>query len=105
MHNTGNPATVLIIAFQFPFQAHLIEEVEAMARDYVRHVISSVKKISLEAMLAGSNPETSATEENLAMEFNFTSESDFAVNLINSMCQSYRQVKYYFCQCQGNPRL
>lgn len=95
---------MLTIAFQFPFQAHLVEEVEAMARDYVRHVISSVKKISLEAMLPVPNPETSSVEENQAMEFNITSESDFAASLVNLMCQSYRQVKYYLCQCQVKPR-
>lgn len=75
---------MLTIAFQFPFQAHLVEEVEAMARDYVRHVISSVKKISLEAMLPVPNPETISFDE-----------SDFAASLVDLMCQSYRQVKYY----------
>ncbi|XP_057784620.1 homeobox-leucine zipper protein REVOLUTA-like isoform X2 [Salvia miltiorrhiza] len=86
----NNLPTMLIIAFQFPFQSHLVEDVEAMARDYLRHVISCVKQISLEAMLPGLTPETNSIEANLAMEFNVTSELDFVVNLANLMCQCYR---------------
>ncbi|KAL1542441.1 homeobox-leucine zipper protein HOX9-like [Salvia divinorum] len=86
----NNPLTMVIIAIQFPFQSHLVEDVEAMARGYLRHVISSVKDISLEAMLPGATPETNSNAANPAMEFNVTSELDFTVNLANLMCQSYR---------------
>ncbi|XP_042017942.1 homeobox-leucine zipper protein HOX9-like [Salvia splendens] len=85
-----NPLTMVIIAFQFPFQSHLVGDVEAMARGYVRHVVSSVKEISLEAMLLGATPETNSIAANPAMEFNVSSELDFTVNLANLICQSYR---------------
>lgn len=96
---------MLIVAFQFPFQAHLLEDVAAMAREYVRHVISSVKNISLGTMPQGSNPEMNSTEANPATGFNITSESTFAVNLANLVCQSYRQVKNCLFLFLANPRL
>lgn len=83
---------MVIIAFQFPFQSHLVGDVEAMARGYVRHVVSSVKEISLEAMLLGATPETNSIAANPSTEFNVPSELDFTVNLANLMCQSYRHV-------------
>ncbi|KAH6801686.1 hypothetical protein C2S51_033132 [Perilla frutescens var. frutescens] len=85
-----NPPTMLIVAFQFPFQAHLVEDVAAMAREYVRHVVSCVKFFSQEALMPESYPETNCIEVNPAMGFNVTSEPDFAINLANLMCQSYR---------------
>ncbi|KAL9165396.1 hypothetical protein ABFS82_06G168400 [Erythranthe guttata] len=92
--NTRNGAqapSMLIVAFQFPFEAHLQEEVVAMAQQYIRHVISSVKKISMEIMTPGSNPEMNSTEANPAAEFNnISSESTYAVNLATLICQSYR---------------
>lgn len=66
-----------------------------MARDYLRHVISSVRQISLEAMMPGPTPETNPFEAN-PVEFNVPSELDLAVNLANVMCQSFRQVKKLF---------
>ncbi|XP_042011431.1 homeobox-leucine zipper protein HOX9-like isoform X1 [Salvia splendens] len=88
----NNPLTMVIIAFQFPFQSHLVGDVEAMARGYLRHIVSSVKEMSLEAMLLGATPapETNSIAANPAMEYNDTPELDFTVNLANLMCQSYR---------------
>lgn len=94
---------MLILAFQFPFPAHLVAEVAVMAREYARHVVSSVKKISQEALLPGSNPEANSVEENPSIGFNVISEPDFAVNLANLMCQSYRQVNNLLF-LSGNPR-
>ncbi|KAI3470468.1 hypothetical protein Pfo_027131 [Paulownia fortunei] len=88
--DVSHPPSMVILAFQFPFEAHLQEDVAAMARQYVQHVISSVKNISL--MPSGSNPEMNSIEANPAMGFKITPESTYAVNLANLICQSYRQV-------------
>ncbi|KAJ3682329.1 hypothetical protein LUZ60_014902 [Juncus effusus] len=39
--------SVLTIAFQFPFEAHLQESVTTMARQYVRSVVSAVQRVSM----------------------------------------------------------
>ncbi|KAK6161883.1 hypothetical protein DH2020_001724 [Rehmannia glutinosa] len=45
--NPGNAKSVMTIAFQFAFEMHLQESVTAMARQYVRSVISSVQRVAL----------------------------------------------------------
>lgn len=86
------------VAFQFPFEdSELLEDVAAMARDYIRYVISCVKNISQEAMLPAPHPVMNSTVVNPAMGFNsMNSASSFAFNLAILMCQSYRQVKEMF---------
>ncbi|KAK6161894.1 hypothetical protein DH2020_001735 [Rehmannia glutinosa] len=45
--NPENAKSVMTIAFQFAFEMHLQESVTAMARQYVRSVISSVQRVAL----------------------------------------------------------
>jgi homeobox-leucine zipper protein len=42
-----NSRSVLTIAFQFPYEAHLQDGVAAMARQYVRGVVSAVQRVSI----------------------------------------------------------
>ncbi|KAI3915174.1 hypothetical protein MKW92_014953 [Papaver armeniacum] len=44
---THNMRSVLTIAFQFPFESHLQDSIAAMARQYVRNVISSVQRVAM----------------------------------------------------------
>lgn len=43
----ANAKSVMTIAFQFAFEIHLQENVAAMARQYVRSIISSVQRVAL----------------------------------------------------------
>ncbi|KAK1266082.1 Homeobox-leucine zipper protein HOX9 [Acorus gramineus] len=45
--STSGHRSVLTIAFQFPYEAHLQDSVAVMARQYVRSVISSVQRVSM----------------------------------------------------------
>jgi homeobox-leucine zipper protein len=42
-----NSKAVMTIAFQFAFESHLQDSVAAMARQYMRSIISSVQRIAL----------------------------------------------------------
>ncbi|KAK4403883.1 Homeobox-leucine zipper protein REVOLUTA [Sesamum angolense] len=86
----SHPLSMLIVAFQFPSEADLQEDVAAMARQYVKSVISSVKNISLRTMSSGSNPVMHSHEANPAMGLKITPESSYFADLADLMCQSYR---------------
>ncbi|KAL0402243.1 UNVERIFIED_CONTAM: Homeobox-leucine zipper protein REVOLUTA [Sesamum latifolium] len=90
----SNPSSVLILAFQFPFETHLQDKVASIARKYVQHVISYVKNISLEAMPSGSNPETDANKSDPATRLMIAPDSTYAATLANLICQSYRQIEF-----------
>lgn len=45
--NSYNLRSVLTIAFQFTFENHLRDNVAAMARQYVRSVVSSVQRVAM----------------------------------------------------------
>ncbi|CAN4127946.1 unnamed protein product [Withania somnifera] len=45
--NPGSTKSVMTIAFQFAFEIHLEENIAAMARQYVRSIISSVQRVAL----------------------------------------------------------
>ncbi|XP_010249545.1 PREDICTED: homeobox-leucine zipper protein ATHB-15-like isoform X2 [Nelumbo nucifera] len=45
--NSNSTRSVMTIAFQFPFESHLHENVASMARQYVRSIISSVQRVAL----------------------------------------------------------
>ncbi|XP_059626783.1 homeobox-leucine zipper protein REVOLUTA-like [Cornus florida] len=51
-----NTRSVLTIAFQFPFENNLQDNVATMARQYVRSVISSVQRVAMAISPSGSNP-------------------------------------------------
>ncbi|XVE59094.1 hypothetical protein DITRI_Ditri05aG0017500 [Diplodiscus trichospermus] len=51
-----NTRSVLTIAFQFPFDSHLQDNVATMARQYVRSVISSVQRVAMAISPSGLCP-------------------------------------------------
>lgn len=82
-----NNRSVLTIAFQFPFESSLQDNVAAMARQYVRSVISSVQTVAMAISPAGVNPAVGAK---------LSAGSPEALTLAQWICQSYRQVCAHF---------
>lgn len=79
-HNTRS---VLTIAFQFPFDSSLQENVAVMARQYVRSVISSVQRVATAISPTGISPPVGPK---------LAPGSPEAITLAHWICQSYRQV-------------
>lgn len=88
-HNAGdlnsfhNTRSVLTIAFQFPFESSLQDNVASMARQYVRNVISSVQRVAMAISPSGLSPSVGPK---------LSPGSPEALTLANWICQSYRQV-------------
>ncbi|MBA0728823.1 hypothetical protein Golax_001690 [Gossypium laxum] len=78
-----NARSVLTIAFQFPFDTNLQDNVLTMARQYVRSVISSVQRIAMALSPCGSSPTIGPKPSPGSPE---------ALTLAHWICQSYRQV-------------
>ncbi|XP_040992555.1 homeobox-leucine zipper protein REVOLUTA-like [Juglans microcarpa x Juglans regia] len=76
-HNTRS---VLTIAFQFPFDSTLQDNVANMARQYVRSVISSVQRVAMAISPAGLTP---------SMGPKLSPGSPEALTLAHWICQSY----------------
>ncbi|XP_073131135.1 homeobox-leucine zipper protein REVOLUTA-like isoform X2 [Henckelia pumila] len=86
----NNPCSMMVLAFQFPFETRFEVDVRSMALDYIQHVISSVKNICQGLMPSGSNLEY-ATDENVPMVFDTIPDSAYDINrLAIRICQSYR---------------
>ncbi|KAM7279459.1 hypothetical protein ACFE04_006593 [Oxalis oulophora] len=79
--STGHARSVLTIAFQFPFESNLQNNVATMARQYVRSVISSVQRVALAISPSGISP---------ALGSKLSPGSPEALTLANWICQSYR---------------
>ncbi|KAK8601489.1 hypothetical protein V6N13_058814 [Hibiscus sabdariffa] len=79
-----NARSVLTIAFQFPFDGNLQDNVATMARQYVRSVISSVQRVAMAISPSGMSP---------AVGPKLTAGSPEALTLAQWICQSYRQVE------------
>lgn len=75
--------SVLTIAFQFPFDSTMQDNVVIMARQYVRSVISSVQRVAMAISPSGINS---------AVGPKLSPGSPEAVTLAHWICQSYRQV-------------
>ncbi|XP_008785281.2 homeobox-leucine zipper protein HOX9-like [Phoenix dactylifera] len=75
-----NVRSVLTIAFQFPYELHLQDNVVAMARQYVRSIISAVQRVSM--ALAPSQPGLHVGQKLLP-------GSPEADTLAHWICQSY----------------
>lgn len=73
--------SVLTIAFQFPFEDNLQENVATMARQYVRSVVSSVQRVAMAISPSGVNP---------TLGSKLSPASPEAVTLSHWICQSYR---------------
>lgn len=88
-HVTGDGSSshglrsVLTIAFQFPFESNLQDNVATMARQYVRSVISSVQRVAMAISPSGLGP---------AVGPKLSPGSPEALTLAQWICQSYRQV-------------
>ncbi|RXI04580.1 hypothetical protein DVH24_038854 [Malus domestica] len=78
-HNTRS---VLTIAFQFPLDNSLQENVANMARQYVRSVISSVQRVAMAISPSGLSPSVGPK---------LSPSSPEADTLAHWICQSYRQ--------------
>ncbi|KAH8499381.1 hypothetical protein Peur_074479 [Populus x canadensis] len=72
--------SVLTIAFQFPFESNLQDNVATMARQYVRSVISSVQRVATAISPSGLNP---------ALGPKLSAGSPEAQTLAHWICQSY----------------
>ncbi|KAF2300603.1 hypothetical protein GH714_014417 [Hevea brasiliensis] len=75
--------SVLTIAFQFPFESNLQDNVATMARQYVRSVISSVQRVAMAISPSGLCPSVGPK---------LSPSSPEALTLAHWICQSY---KYY----------
>ncbi|KAI9196044.1 hypothetical protein LWI28_020476 [Acer negundo] len=76
-HNTRS---VLTIAFQFPFESNLQDNVATMARQYIRSVISSVQRVAMAISPSGLSPTIGPK---------LSPGSPEALTLANWICQSY----------------
>lgn len=81
--SSSHNRSVLTIAFQFPFDSSLQDNVAVMARQYVRSVISSVQRVAMAISPSGINPTAGSK---------LSPGSPEAVTLAQWICQSYRQV-------------
>jgi len=72
--------SVLTIAFQFPYEMHLQDSVAAMARQYVRSVISAVQRVSMAI---------SPSQSGLNAGHRMLSGFPEAATLARWVCQSY----------------
>nr|GLL33901.1 homeobox-leucine zipper protein REVOLUTA-like [Ipomoea trifida] len=85
-HAVGSVSTsytarsVLTIAFQFPFENNLQDNVATMARQYVRSVISSVQRVAMAISPSGSGPSLGPKLSAISPE---------ALPLAQWICQSY----------------
>ncbi|KAL0436903.1 UNVERIFIED_CONTAM: Homeobox-leucine zipper protein REVOLUTA [Sesamum radiatum] len=75
-----NARSVLTIAFQFPFESNLQDNVATMARQYVRSVVSSVQRVAMAITPSGLSPTVGPK---------LSPGSPEALTLANWICQSY----------------
>lgn len=78
--SSGSNRSVLTIAFQFPFESSLQENVATMARQYVRSVISSVQRVAMAISPSGLSPTVGPK---------LSPGSPEALTLAHWICQSY----------------
>ncbi|CAD6205358.1 unnamed protein product [Miscanthus lutarioriparius] len=76
-----NLRSVLTIAFQFPYEIHLQDTVAAMARQYVRSIVSAVQRVSMAI---------SPSQSGLNTGQKIISGFPEAGTLVRWICQSYR---------------
>ena len=82
-----NARSVLTIAFQFPFENSLLDNIATMARQYVRSVISSVQRVAMAISPSRLNPTVGPK---------LSPGSPEALTLAHWICQSYRHVVLSF---------
>ena len=77
----GSAKSVMTIAFQFAYETHLQENVAAMARQYLRSIISSVQRVALALAPSGFGSHVGLRP---------TPGTPEAQTLARWICQSYR---------------
>ncbi|KAA8539315.1 hypothetical protein F0562_026007 [Nyssa sinensis] len=77
---SNDSCSMLIIAFQFPFESHLQENVATLAQQYIRNVISSVQRVTKAITPSGLSPHVG---------LKVTPDFPEAATLSNWICQSY----------------
>ncbi|XP_022854559.1 homeobox-leucine zipper protein ATHB-8-like, partial [Olea europaea var. sylvestris] len=77
----GSAKSIMTIAFQFAFEIHLQENIAAMARQYIRSIISSVQRVALALSPSNLGPQVSLRPPPGTPE---------AQTLTLWICQSYR---------------
>lgn len=77
----NNARSLLTIAFQFPFESSLQDNVASMARQYIRSVISSVQRVAMAISPTGLSPSIGPK---------LSQGSPEALTLANWIFQSYR---------------
>lgn len=82
-----NLRSVLTIAFQFPYEVHLQDSIAAMARQYVRSIVSAIQRVSM--AITRSQPGHGIGQK-------LVPGSPEAVTLARWICQSYKYVKVVF---------
>lgn len=75
--------SVLTIAFQFPYELHLQESVAAMARQYVRNIVSAVQRVAMAI---------TQSRLGLCLGDKLLPGSPEAVTLAHWICNSYKYV-------------
>lgn len=78
--------SILTIAFQFPYEAHLEDTVSFMARQYVRSIVASVQRVSM-AITGGRSGHN--------IEQKLLPAAPEAVILARWLCNSYKYVNVY----------
>ncbi|KAL7228683.1 hypothetical protein ACSBR2_007397 [Camellia fascicularis] len=117
--SSNDSQSVLIVAFQFPFESHLLEEVATMAREYIVKVISSVQRVAWAIQSPGLIPHvglrlTAASPEavTLASWIWHSYSLSFGAELLRSSCQSgdsvlkqfwYHRVAIICCSVKSLP--
>ncbi|XP_051121234.1 homeobox-leucine zipper protein REVOLUTA-like isoform X2 [Andrographis paniculata] len=86
------PPSLLVLAFEFPFQGDIPEGLVVMARQYIQSVISSAKDLALEVMMSGERPEKSAKKD-IPETAVVNPNASFADNLATLLCLSYNSIK------------
>ena len=79
--SSQSPRSVLTIAFQFPFESSMQDNVMNMAQQYVRSVISSVQRVAMAISPSGGSP---------SLGPKLSPGSPEALTLAHWICKSYR---------------
>ncbi|GER43234.1 homeobox leucine-zipper protein [Striga asiatica] len=84
--SSSSPLSMLILAFQFPYETQHLDEIAVVAKLYVKYVISCVKIISGEVAYSGFCPNVNPAEASSTI----VSRETIYANLANVIRQSYR---------------
>ncbi|CAA0825311.1 Homeobox-leucine zipper protein REVOLUTA [Striga hermonthica] len=84
--SSSSPMSMLVLAFQFPYETQHLDEIAVVASLYVKYVVSCVKIISGEVAYSAFCPNVNPAEASSAI----ISRETFYANLADVIRQSYR---------------